>query len=176
VVLAAALCLASTGFGQTLELKNLVVDNQAGSIMVRFGVRVDGVQDIVHSLETGATLGLRCKARLVREQFWFNDKIAESLFVSLVRWNALTKQYVLEMPGREQPLKNKDIQELLNGSWDKLTMDLGSWGALERGDDYSLRLEIRLSRADVPAWLRYSLFFWSWDVIKPTNYRLDFTY
>jgi hypothetical protein len=73
-------------------------------------------------------------------------------------------------------LQDKDIQELFNKAWDQLTLDLGSWSALQRGDSYSLRLEIRLSRSDIPAWLRYSLFFWSWDVIQPTTYRLDFTY
>jgi hypothetical protein len=181
IAAASAVCLAllafaSVGRCQSLTLKNLVVDNQAGSIMVRFGVGVDGVQGIVQSLESGATLGLRCQARLVQEHFWYNAKISSTDFVSLVRWDALTKEYVLELPGREQPLQDKDIQELFNKAWDQLTLDLGSWSALQRGDSYSLRLEIRLSRSDIPAWLRYSLFFWSWDVIQPTTYRLDFTY
>lgn len=178
---ALAACLALLAFAsaarcQSLTLKNLVVDNQAGSIMVRFGVAVDGVQDIVQSLESGATLGLRCQARLVQEHFWRNERISSTDFVSTVHWDALTKEYVLDLPGREQPLQNKDIRELFNKAWGQLTLDLGSWSALQRGDSYSLRLEIRLSRSDIPAWLRYSLFFWSWDVIRPTTYRLDFTY
>jgi Na+/H+ antiporter NhaD/arsenite permease-like protein len=49
---------AVPALAQSLTLNNLVVDNQAGSFMARFGVLVDGVPEVAYNLDNGVVLGL----------------------------------------------------------------------------------------------------------------------
>lgn len=180
--LAAALFLtlvlwATAALAQSLVLSNLVVDNQAGSLMARFGVAVDGAAGITESLQNGATLGLTCKARLSKGGGLFGSpQLASAEMTSRLRFDALTKEYALTLPGREAPLKNARLDELLRTGWGELTLDMGSWRLLERGQEYTLALDIRLHQTDIPNWFKRTLFFWSWDVAPSTSYQLHFKY
>jgi hypothetical protein len=175
---AAALALwASLAFAQSLLLSNLVVDNQAGNLAARFGVTVDGLAEVTDSLHSGVTLALTCKARLSKPGGLLRStQVAEAELVSRLKFDSLTKEYVLLLPGREAPLKNARLDELLRSGWGQLTLDMGSWRLLERGQEYALGLEIRLTQTDIPNWFRRTLFFWTWDVAPQTAYQLTFRY
>lgn len=178
--LAAAAALAivlwtSAAAAQSLVLSNLVVDNQAGSLMARFGVAVDSVAEISEALQNGATLGLTCKASLGKAAGLFGGpRLAAAEMSSRLKYDALTKEYSLLLPGHEAPLKNFRLDELLRSGWGELTLDMGSWRILERGQEYTLSLSIRLHQTDIPNWFRRTLFFWSWDVAPAASYQLHF--
>lgn len=178
VALATAFTLwAATAQAQALVLSNLVVDNQAGSLMARFGVAVDGVAAITEDLQNGVTLALSCKAKLTKRKGLFGGpQLAEAQLVSRLKFDTLTKEYTLTLPGREAPMKNPHLDELLNAAWGTLALDMGPWRVLERGQDYTLALEIKLSQAEMPNWFRRTLFFWAGDVIPSTSYQLQFKY
>jgi len=162
---------------QSLVLSNLVVDNQAGSLMARFGVAVDGVAEITDALQHGTTLGLTCKARLTsRSGLFGSPQLAAAEMTSRLKYDALSKEYSLTLPRREAPLKNTRLDELLRAGWGELTLDMGSWQLLERGRGYTLSLDIRLHQTDIPNWFKRNLFFWSWDVAPSTSYQLHFEY
>jgi len=178
VALTAALVLWSVpACAQSLVLSNLVVDNQAGSLMARYGVAVDGMSEITENLQNGVTLALSCKAKLTKSKGFFGGpQIAQATMTSRLKYDALTKEYTLTLPGREAPLKNTRLDELLRSGWGALALDMGPWGVLERGQDYSLSLDIKISQTDIPNWFRRTLLFWSWDVIPSTSYQLQFKY
>lgn len=168
---------ASTAAAQSLVLSNLVVDNQAGSLMTRFGVTVEGMAGITENLQNGATLGLICKAKLSgRSGLFGSPQLAAAEMTSRLKFDALTKEYTLLLPGREAPLKNIHLDELLRAGWGELNLDMGSWRMLERGQEYTLALDIRLVHTDIPNWFKRTLFFWSWDVAPSTTYQLHFKY
>ena len=161
---------------QVLDLNNLVLDNQAGQITVRFGVTAPP-GPLREALAEGSTLGLVCTATLERVRgVFFDVDVAEGEYVSELTRDELAQEYVLRLPGVEKPVRSKDLPALLDKAWGSVTMDLGSWGLLMPGQTYTLNLTTSLKRRDVPAWLRYSLFFWSWDVLPETNYQLEFSY
>lgn len=178
VALTATLVLWSVpACAQSLVLSNLVVDNQAGSLMARYGVAVDGVGEITENLQNGVTLGLICSAKLSKSSGLFGGpQIAEAKMTSRLKYDALTKEYTLTLPGREAPLKNARLDELLRTGWGAMALDMGAWSVLERGQDYTLSLDIKLSQTDIPNWFRRTLLFWSWDVIPSTSYQLQFKY
>lgn len=178
VALATALVLcAGAAQAQSLALSNLVVDNQAGTLMARFGVTVEGSASLIDQLQAGATLALSCKARLAKPGGLLGGThIAETGMQSRLKYDPLTREYVLQLPGREAPLRGASLDELLRSGWGELALDLGSWRQLQSGQDYSIALEIKLSQAEIPSWLRRNLFFWSWDVIPATSYQLHFRY
>lgn len=178
VALATALVLcAGAAQAQSLALSNLVVDNQAGTLMARFGVAVEGAASLTDQLQAGATLALSCKARLSKSGGLLGGaRVSDSEMVSRLKFDPLSREYVLQAPGREAPLRAAALDELLRSGWGELALDLGSWRQLESGQDYSVTLEIKLSQAEIPGWLRRNLFFWSWDVIPATSYQLHFRY
>lgn len=167
----------STAQAGTLELDNLILDNQAGSISVRFGVRVLDIKDLEADLAAGATLGLKSEASVFRRKnLWADTRVAGATLISPLRKDVLAKDYVIELPGEGRVLRDKDLATLLDKAWGRMALDLGPWESLLPGRDYRLEMRISMDRLDVPAWLRYVVFFWSFDVSEPLNYRLDFSY
>lgn len=177
LVLVLLLFWAAPVLAQTLSLNNLVIDNQAGSFMARFGVGVEGIEDVAVNLDNGVVLGLTCEARLLRKRSLMPDRtVAETQWISRLQQDALTGEYVLVFPGRESPFREKDLKKLLARAWSNISLDMGPWSNLERGADYQLFLSIKLNQVDIPNWFRRTLFFWSWDVVPATTYQLDFRY
>lgn len=177
LALAMVLFCPARGHAQGLVLANLVVDNQAGAILVRFGVEVEGTSELADLLRDGESLGLRCSATLLHKRSMWLDKTVSSAGLDLsLRHDPLSKQFVAEALDGGTPLTHTDLTALLGKAWSEISLNLGSWKDLNRGKEYSLLLEINLNRLDVPVWLKRSLFFWNWSAAPTTRYQLDFTY
>lgn len=179
LVLAVALVLAcpARSLAQELVLSNLVVDNQAGEILVRFGVEVEGSDRIADILKEGESLGLSCSVALLRQRsLWFDQTVYSADLELFLRYDPLGKQFVAELPGSDVARAHADLAVLLSKAWSEIVLGLGPWKDLSRGKEYSLMLEIRLNRLDVPVWLKKSLFFWDWEAAPTTHYQLEFTY
>lgn len=160
-----------------LDLRNLILDNQAGDITVRFGVGVPELHGLEEELAAGTTVGLKCRAVVYRHKsLWTDTNVAETSFVSPLRKDALANDYILEIPGEPRPLRGKDLGALLAKGWGALALDLGPWESLLPGHQYRLRMEISMDRLEVPVWMRYVVFFLSFDLYSPVSYELDFNY
>jgi len=179
---ALALALALTLWGQvaqaqTVVLSNLVVDNQSGTLAARFGVALDSLAEVSDALQSGMTLALTCRGQLDLHGGMFSSpQVARAEMVCRMKYDLLTREYILTVPGREAPLKNVSLDELLRTGWRSLTLDMGPWKLLERGKEYTLTLDIRLHQTDIPNWFKRTFLFWSWDVAPQTSYQLHFKY
>lgn len=172
VVFVCAPCLAGE-----LELGSLILDNQDGNLGVRFGIRLSGLDELREELDAGTTVILGCQATVSRKgRMWLDKQLVGAELNSTVTKDVLADEYRLQLPGESKPRRGKDLGALLEASWGSLALDLGPWTALAPGNDYQLKIEISLDRSDVPVWLRYVVFFWSFDVYPPASYQLDFTY
>lgn len=180
-VLFCLLCLllffSSSASASTLQLKNLVLDNQAGAIMARFGIELQTDTQVEEALLNGIRLKLECEARLFEHRsMWPDSEVAGKEYFNKLYYDSLSKQFVLEKPGADKVYKNKSLTILLREEWKTIILDLGPWSTLQREERYKLRLKVRLDQTDVPDWLKNTLFFWSWDIIPSATYQLDFTY
>jgi hypothetical protein len=176
LALTLGLCLwAQSAMATSLVLQNLVVDNQSGVLAARYGVAVDSLAEVSDALTGGATLALTCKAKLTRRGGVFsNPQVAAADLESRLKYDSLTKEFSLTLPGREAPLKNARLDELLRSGWGSLTLEMGAWKQLERGQEYTLSLDLRLHQVEIPNWFRRTLFFWSWDAAPQASYQLHF--
>lgn len=176
-LLLSALLGVPAALAQTLVLTNLVLDNQAGSVMVRFGIDAKGQNVIAMAVEEGVPTQLEVEASLYRVRDYVLDKrLARAELRSSLRFDPLTREYVVETPPGDNPLRSKRLEELLARSWGSLDIDLGPWSVLERGNAYRLRLDTALRQTDVPQWIKTLLFFWDWDLTPSAGYELEFTY
>lgn len=177
--LAALACLPLVGAAasQSLVLSKLVLDNQAGSVMARFGVEVRGASEMAVNLKDGVVLGLSCQALLEATRGWLPAKtVAENELTCRLRQDPLSLEYVLTLPGREAPLTDKNLEALLAKGLSEIRIDLGPWSQLERGRNYRLTVTVRLKHLDIPHWFTRTLFFWTWDIVPKTTQKLDFQY
>ena len=162
---------------QHLILDKLVLDNRSGNVAARFTTHIDDISRIEEELADGAELGLIARVTLSRQRTaWVDATLAEREMVTLMGYDPLSKEYLVSPPLGGKEAKGKDLGLLLEKFWRDAIVELAPWSGLERGHDYVLDLEIRLTRKDVPGWIRTTLFFWSWDVIGVTTYRLEFSY
>ncbi|WP_027720730.1 DUF4390 domain-containing protein [Maridesulfovibrio zosterae] len=166
-----------TASASTLKLKNLVLDNQAGSIMARFGIELKADTEVEEALLSGIRLKLDCEAKLLKNKsLWPDSEIASKSYSNKLFFDSLSNKFALEKPGVDKIFKNKSLTILLRDEWKTMILDLGPWATLQRGEKYKLRLKVRIDQTDIPQWLKSTLFFWSWDVIPSATYQLDFTY
>lgn len=144
--------------------------------MARFGIELAADTEVEEALQNGIKLKLECDASLFEHKsVWMDSKVAGKNYSSKLYFDSLSNEFVLEKPG-QKIFKNKSLSILLREEWKSFILDLGPWSTLKRGERYNLRLKVRLDRTEVPAWLKSTLFFWSWDIIPAATYQLDFTY
>jgi hypothetical protein len=168
---------ARPALAQSQVLNDLVLNNQAGTVTVRFGLELDNIEPLRRALKDGGVLGLRCRARLSKLRSYLPDSlVAKASILRKLSWDGLTREYVMTQPGQVEPLRSGNLGSLVETGWREIAIDLGAWSLLDRGASYRLDLTVDLDRLDVPLWLRRALFFWSWDVVPEAQYQLEFTY
>jgi len=164
-------------YAQGIGLSNLVVDNQEGRVKVRFGVDLKAVDAVREALEKGESLALECKAKLTRKmEYSWNTEVARTEMLSSVILHDGGPFEVILPGGRQEHYRGRDLSLVMKEAWGSMSMDLGGWDKLARGNTYSLTLEIRLVRQDISSWLKGALFFWNFDAVAPVRYQLDFSY
>jgi hypothetical protein len=178
LVLGLGLLLAATpARAQAISLKAPSLANVSGVLTTRFGINVDEVVVLKGELEDGAQLALRCSISLHKTRdYWLDGHLASAFFVSQLSREPLSGEFVMTLPGRATPLRNKNLQALLAEGWGAVEVGLGPWDMLERGQKYSLSLDAFMNDADAPEGVSRFIYFWSWDAGAGTTFQLDFTY
>jgi hypothetical protein len=161
---------------QNLTLSNMVMDNQRGDLTLRFSLAVDEVDKLRALLQDGAFLALKCQATLALKRGYLPSKNLVSVEERRVlSANALTQEFILEI-NPPRALRNKNLAALLAEGWGHMEINLGPFSVLQRGASYAVNLEVLLIEADIPAWMRWALFFKSWEVAPSASYRMDFEF
>ncbi len=167
----------STARAQTISLMAPSIANVSGMLTARFGVAVEEMPVLKGELEDGAQLALRCEVRLYEvSDYWLDSHLSTVVFESALAYEPLSKEFVLTLPGRPAPLRNKDLVALLRQGWGVVEIPLGPWDLLQRGQKYSLHLDTAMSEADAPQGFSRFIYFWSWDTGANNSFQLDFTY
>lgn len=173
----AAFLLADAARAQGLSLKPPSLANVHGRITARFGVTVEELPILKGELEDGIELVLTCDVGLFRvNSYWLDDRLAAAAFVSTLGFDPLTREYLMRLPRTAQPMRGKDLGELLDRGWGKIEIGLGSWALLDRGVKYRLRLKTSMNDKDAPEGVMRYIYFWSWSPGSDNSFQLDFTY
>lgn len=162
---------------QTLNLVRTAVARDGNALTARFGIRLGGVDEVAASLRNGVPLRLTCKARLSRDRrCWFGELLGDRELESLLSYDSLQKEFVLQPGGEDRELRGPELAPLLEASWAEMILPLGKWDLLRRGESYSLLVRVALNRTEVPDWVSRALFFWNWEDGPNTSYKLDFRF
>jgi len=172
------LCLAVPAAGQSIALSNLVLDNHEGRITVRFGVDIKDVDAVKAALADGQTLVLDCRATLsLKRDYAWNRSVAKAGLKSTFTSSPEGGLYEIGIPAmRHERYRGRDAALVMKEAWGDISMDLGAWSLLGRGNEYALTLDIHLLRQNVPTWVKGTLFFWDFDTVPAGKFQLDFSY
>jgi len=169
--------MPATGWANSLVLDDLVVDNSNGTMTVRYGVRIDAVEPIRSALDQGLRLRFTGVASLYKKRsLWWDKSLAENVFTCDVWEDALTQEGVLCSGAEEIRFPIAELAEHLHARLHYLTIAIGPWSLIHKGNIYRVRLRLSLSRVDVPVWIRVPLFFWSWDLVPDNTFHMEFAY
>jgi hypothetical protein len=72
-------------------------------------------------------------------------------------------------------LQNEHGDALLS-RLNRIRIPLCPWKEISGGEKYSVTLEAELKVEGIPDWIRNTLFFWSWDMVEPVYYEMQFDY
>lgn len=164
-----------------IRLKNLVLENEEGQVVARFGLSIVAAAELANLMREGEVLALRMEADFFRKRtLWLDSRIgvAETLF--LLRHDALTREFVIQPP-EGRPVRGTDFSLLARQRFDAIRMDLGPWPDADQSEDgetrrYSLELAVSVDRLEVPSWVQTVLFFWDFEPVSTAVYSLDFEY
>lgn len=155
-------------------LNSLSVVTRNGAPRLEAAVTVSDTAPIRANLRDGAALNLSLDLvvelpRLVLPSQTF----AESHILYQLRFDPLTREYVL-LREAAPALRHTSLEVLLNGVLGDTAIPLVPSTPLTPEDTYRATLTLSLRHAHVPPWLKRALFFWSWDVLAPATFTLDF--
>lgn len=162
------------------SVSNTRIETRGGTITARLAIGFDNVAGLFDMLKDGAAMELMVKTRLERVRaLWSNVVLAERTLVSTLQHNPLTREFSLRMPGESSPLIDKNLDRLLEATWRKFFVPLGSASLLEGGQgnvEYRIVLTLALQHAKMPPWLTRNFVLWSKNVVEPETVVLPFYY
>ena len=159
-----------------MELQGFVLGNNNGTAEIGFGLHFTQAGEIIKALDAGETLELLCRADLhrIRSLMW-DERIGEGTYSCVLYKEMLKGMYILECPQGNKVLQNEHGDALLS-RLNRIRIPLCPWKEISGGEKYSVTLEAELKVEGIPDWIRNTLFFWSWDMVEPVYYEMQFDY
>lgn len=102
-----------------------------------------------------------------------NVSVSTSHATCVIRFDPMTREYLLLRPNA-LPARHKRLDTLFQEAVGDSVHVFPLPPENKEGDQYRASLTLSLRYADVPPWLRKTLFFWSWNIIEPITFTLDF--
>ncbi len=161
---------------QTLDFSSFLIDTHKDHLVAVFSIDIQDFEKIRDAMHDGNKMSMHCSIQLYRHRtlFW-NKKIHEKTIVIDLEKDLLTGEYLIIFPD-----KTYKLQELKEDSFDALFKDMSiNLSPLEKitpGRNYRLQIGIRVISRDVPKWIKATLFFLPWDIIKEVKYEMDFSF
>jgi len=161
---------------QSLEVYNLVLDNSNATLKVKFDLKIEGFGAIKRSLDEGERLGLVYTASVHEQRNFIWDKsLVHRSFLIIMHKDMLKGEYVINISGQDYKFPKFSPQKI-NSLFQDIEISLSPWSIIKKGHNYSLKVEVALKTLGIPEWIKKTLFFWSWDLVEPEYFEMEFSY
>ncbi len=165
---------------QGFAVEKAALETVDGSLVVDLSLSVDDEDGLRDLLKDGAVLELSITLDMEQRRIlWANKHVVGTVYVSALRHDPLTRDFLVTIPGiaKKDSLRDRNLTRLLHASWRKLVLPLIPLEQLKEADkdaDYRVIITLRLQHAEVPPWLEKSLVFWSADVVPKEERILEY--
>ncbi len=160
-----------------ISLTNLGVDNAQGQVSVGLSIVVSDMAPLMEALQNGGHYQVLCSAKLYQRRAGFWDTfLSEAEYACEMASKPIARECLVTDPRGTRTFDFAALQDDLNRFWSRLSMPMGSWESIERGNAYRVVLKFAVTRTNVPGWVSKPLFFVSWDLVPEVEYVLDFDF
>lgn len=176
LLLCALLLAALPALADELVLRSFVLDSRNNDVGLRFSVELDEYASLLEALSAGVQLRLEAEARLdAKRSYWPDAPLARGVLQSTLSQDSDSKIFECLLPSGDV-IRDEALRPLIQSAWKNLSISLGAFSILERGNHYTLGLDVRLKQAEVPTWKRWLVFFSEFEVVDGLNYQMEFQY
>lgn len=152
-----------------------VLSLSEGALTLSLPLSVDNEDALGALLRDGASIELAINVTIQRKRsVWFNEKVHETVFSSLLRHDPLSREYRMTMPGSEQILQDKSLRALLARTWKTMKLPLAPGELFAPNNNYVVKIELSLKHTALPPWLDRTLVFWNKDVVNSASIELEY--
>jgi hypothetical protein len=177
LVLLGSMFSAPALWAEPISLTDLGVDNAQGSVSVGFSIAVNDLAPLMEALQNGGNYEVICSGKLYQRRMGFWDSfLAEARYSCTLEGKPIARECLVEDQRGVQTLHFTGLPDDLNRFWSRLSLPMGSWDSIERGQAYRVVLTFSVKRTNIPGWVSKPLFFVSWDLVPEVVYTLDFDF
>lgn len=161
---------------QDIAFHELTLDTKTNPLTVNLGFGLTNYPLLADMLRNGARVELYCTVTLQRKRMlWTDETLAEKNFLYQVRYDTLSREFLVER-GDRPPIRHKKLEPLLKNIWNRIRIPLGTSSMLEPENSYVIRVVAGLRHQPGSLNLSKSVFFKNETIIPDTSIAMNFAY
>ncbi len=167
-----------TAFSKQAQIADSIVTNNQDHLLVYFFTKGCFTPEMNKAIHNGIPTTFTFLVELYKPRsIWPNKRIASLKLHHTVKYDSLRDEYSIQLSERgNQIFVVKEFSKAQEMMADVSNIQLIPLQALERNNQYQLRIKAELNKVRLPLYLHYLLFFVSlWD-FETDWYQVDFIY
>ena len=176
--LMASLSLALPVFSKQAQISDIIVTNNQDHLLVYFFTKGCFTPEMNRVILNGLPTTFTFLIELYKPRsFWPNMRIASLKLHHTIKYDSLREEFSVVLSERgQQTFTVKDFNKAQDMMADVSNIQVIPLKALEKNNQYQLRIKAELNKVKLPLYLHYILFFLSlWD-FETDWYVVDFIY
>ncbi len=170
------LLIPSNGMAGKAELSDIIVTNTRDDVLLYFNAKKFFNKDVKEAILNGVSTKLTFFVSLYRvRNFWPDENLADLEIHHTIKYDSLKSEFTIIRGEYDSPIVVRsfvEAQKIMETVEDLAVIPLKE---LSRGSRYQIRLKAELADGSLPFYLRYILFFISWN-IETDWHTSDFIY
>jgi len=163
-----------------IQLRRIRCTVAARQVTVDYQLGLKGLVPIRDQLRDGAHMAIEGGIRLFQYNLLRpNSELASQPLSWILRHDPLTREFLIVDAGSTgggQSHRSAHLDALLREAWNDLHAALMPETPFEDDETYIIRFDLVLKYAEVPPWLKKTLFFWSWELSPAFSHEHEFTW
>jgi len=167
-----------TAWSRQAQITDSIVTNNQAYLLVYFFTKGCFTPEMNKAIQNGIPTTFTFLIELYKPRsLWPNKRIASLKLHHTVKYDSLRDEYSIQLSERgNQTFVVKEFSKAQEMMADVSNIQLIPLQALERNNQYQLRIKAELNKVRLPLYLHYILFFVSlWD-FETDWYQVDFIY
>lgn len=170
------LLVPSIGMAEKAELSDIIVTNTRDDILLYFNATNFFTKDVKKAILNGVSTKLTFFVSLYRvRNLWPDENLVDLEVDHTIKYDSLKSEFTITRSEYNSPIVVRsfvEAQKIMETVDDLAVIPLKE---LSKGSRYQIKLKAELADSYLPFYLRYILFFISWN-IETDWYTSDFIY
>jgi hypothetical protein len=153
------------------------VSADAQGLHLGFDVEVVEAAPLLTLLQRGEAVEIRVDATASRTRLGlWGQEVGRAQYRARVQADPVRQECVMTEADQTHAFACGELARALPRLWRHRNLLLGPFDPSLRQQQYTVQVDFRVVRSDMPEWLTVPLFFLDWDLVPRVRYDLTFDY